>query len=186
MQNQEHKPEKCDIVEGKINAQGVNMIRNANEADAEALVNIYNYYITDTVITFEELPVTAEAFAGRIRHIVEDGYPYLVAEEDGEILGYAYASQFRTRVAYRFTTETTVYLKHGVSGKGLGTALYTALLEELKKRKFHVALGGITVPNAASVALHEKLGFKKIAHFSECGFKFNQWLDVGFWELKLK
>ncbi|MBA3072155.1 MAG: GNAT family N-acetyltransferase, partial [Anaerolineae bacterium] len=73
---------KCDIVEGKINTQGVIMIRAATEADAGALVNIYNFYITDTVITFEELPVTAEAFAGRIRHILEDGYPYLVAEED--------------------------------------------------------------------------------------------------------
>ena len=162
------------------------MIRAATEADAEALVNIYNYYITDTVVTFEELPVTAQEFAGRIRKVLEGGYPYLVAEEDSEILGYAYASQFRTRVAYRFTAETTVYLKHGVTGKGLGTALYTALLEELKQRKFHMALGGITVPNAASQALHEKLGFKQIAHFSECGFKFNQWLDVGFWELKLE
>lgn len=162
------------------------MIRFATEADAQALVKIYNYYITNTVITFEELPVTVEEFAGRIRKVLEGGYPYLVAEEDGEILGYAYSTQFRTRVAYRFTTETTVYLKHGVTGKGLGTALYTALLDELRLRKFHVALGGITVPNPASQALHEKMGFKKIAHFSECGFKFNQWLDVGFWELKLE
>jgi phosphinothricin acetyltransferase len=162
------------------------MIRAATEADAEALVNIYNYYVANTVITFEETLVTADEFAGRIRKVLEGGYPYLVAEEDGEILGYSYATQFRTRVAYRFTAETTVYLKHGVTGKGLGSALYTALLEELKKRKFHVALGGITVPNPPSEALHEKLGFKKIAHFSECGFKFNQWLDVGFWELKLE
>ena len=162
------------------------MIRPATETDAEAIVKIYNHYITDTVITFEEIPVTAEEFAGRIRKVLDGGYPYLVAEEDGEILGYSYASQFRTRVAYRFTAETTVYLKHSVTGKGLGTALYTALLEELKQRKFHVALGGITVPNPASQALHEKLGFTKIAHFSECGFKFNQWLDVGFWELKLE
>ena len=162
------------------------MIRFATEADAEAIVNIYNYYITNTVITFEETPLTADEFAGRIRKVLEGGYPYLVAEENGEILGYAYASTFRTRVAYRFTVETTVYLKHGVTGKGLGTALYTELLKELKKRKFHVALGGITVPNPASQALHEKLGFKKIAHFSECGFKFERWLDVGFWELKLE
>ena len=162
------------------------MIREATKADAQALVDIYNYYITDTTVTFEDKIVTGDEFATRIEHVLEAGYPYLVAEENGEIVGYAYASQFRARIAYRFTTEATVYLKHGLGGKGYGTALYSALLVELQKRNFHVVLGCVTLPNQASQALHEKLGFKKVGHFTECGFKFNQWLDVGFWELKLK
>jgi L-amino acid N-acyltransferase YncA len=161
------------------------MIRAATEADAQALVDIYNYYITDTVITFEDIPLNADEFAGRIHKVLEGGYPYLVAEEDGVIVGYAYSSQFRTRVAYRFSTETTVYLKHDLTGKGHGTALYTALLKELRARGFHLAIGGVTLPNPASQRLHEKMGFTKIGHFHEVGFKFDQWLDVGFWELKL-
>lgn len=161
------------------------MIRPATEADAQAIVNIYNPYITDTVITFEETPLSAEEFALRIRKTLEGGYPYLVDEEDGRVVGYAYASQFRTRIAYRFTAEATVYLDPQYAAKGIGTALYRALLDDLKKRGFHRVIGGITLPNPASVALHEKLRFSKVAHFSECGFKFDQWLDVGFWELKL-
>ena len=160
-------------------------IRPATEADAQALVNIYNPYILDTLITFEYTTVTAEEFAGRIRKVLEGGYPYLVAEEDGRIVGYSYATQFRTRVAYRYTVETTVYLDRSAAGKGIGTSLYSALLDELRKRKFHLAIGGITLPNPASQALHEKLGFKQVASFHEVGYKFDQWVDVGFWELKL-
>ncbi len=161
------------------------IIRPATEADAQAIVDIYNHYITDTVITFEETPLSVEEFAGRIRKVLEGGYPYLVAEENGQLLGYSYASSFRTRVAYRFTCESTVYLRHDLTGKGVGTRLYTALLEELRKLKFHLVIGGVTLPNPPSEALHLKMGFKKVAHFSEVGFKFDQWLDVGFYELKL-
>jgi phosphinothricin acetyltransferase len=161
------------------------MIRAATLADAEAIVKIYNPYITDTVITFEEETLTRADFEGRIRHVLEGGYPYLVAEADGRVVGYSYASQFRTRYSYRFTTESTVYLDPSCKGKGLGTLLYRELLDRLKQKGFHRVIGGITLPNPASVALHEKLGFVKVAHFSECGFKFNQWLDVGFWELRL-
>lgn len=161
------------------------IIRQATEADAFTLVKIYNPFITDTVVTFEYDPVSAEEFAGRMRKVLEGGYPYLVAEEDGRVIGYAYAVQWRTRAAYRYTVESTVYLDPTHRGKGMGTALYRALLEELKTRGFHVVIGGITLPNPTSVALHEKLGFKKVADFEEVGFKFDQWLDVGFWELKL-
>ena len=161
------------------------MIRPATTADAEALVNIYNHYITDTVITFEETTLTAADFTARIQKVLEGGYPYFVAEEEGRILGYSYASQFRARVSYRYTVESTVYLDHTLTGRGTGTQLYAALIEELKMRGYHLALGGITLPNPASVALHEKMGFSKVAHFHEVGFKFDQWLDVGFWELKL-
>ena len=160
-------------------------IRPATEADAQALVNIYNPYIKDTLITFEYTEVSAEEFAGRIRKVLEGGYPYLVAEENDRILGYSYATQFRTRAAYRFTVETTIYLDRSAAGKGIGTSLYGALLDELRKRKFHLAIGGITLPNPPSQALHEKLGFKQVASFHEVGYKFDQWVDVGFWELKL-
>ena len=161
------------------------MIRPATPADAEALVNIYNPYITDSVITFEEEPISAEEFAGRIKKVLDGGYPYYVAEEDGRIVGYSYASQFRTRYSYRFTCESTVYLDADYKGRGLGTQLYQVLIDELRQRGFHMVIGGVTLPNPASEALHTKLGFKKIAHFSEVGFKFNRWLDVGFYELKL-
>lgn len=160
-------------------------IRPASEADAQALVDIYNPYIHDTLITFEYNEVSADEFAGRIRKVLEGGYPYLVAEEGGKIVGYSYATQFRTRVAYRYTVETTIYLDRNITGKGTGTLLYRALLDELRKRDFHLAIGGITLPNPASQALHEKLGFKQVAAFSEVGYKFDQWVDVGFWELKL-
>ena len=161
------------------------MIRPATPADAEALVNIYNYYITDTVITFEETPLTAADFTARIQKVLDGGYPYFVAEEDGRIVGYSYASQFRARVSYRYTVESTVYLDHTITGKGYGTQLYSTLINELRDRGYHLVLGGVTLPNPASQALHEKMGFQKVAHFHEVGFKFDQWLDGGFWELKL-
>ena len=101
------------------------------------------------------------------------------------MVGYAYAGVWRTRAAYRQTVESTVYLEQGLISKGYGTLLYRALIEELRKKEFHVVLGGITLPNPASVALHEKMGFKKVAHFTEVGYKFNHWLDVGFWQLTI-
>ncbi len=161
------------------------MIRTATLADAEAIAAIYNPFIIDTVVTFEEVPVTGAEIASRITKVLEAGYPYLVDEVDGKVMGYAYGSQFRTRAAYRFSVEGTVYLAPEARGKGLGATLYSALLDELKARGFHTVIGGITLPNPASVALHERLGFVKAAHFHEVGFKFGQWLDVGFWELKI-
>jgi L-amino acid N-acyltransferase YncA len=161
------------------------MIRPVELSDAQAIANIYNPFITDTVITFEYEPVTPEEIASRIKKVLDLGLPYLVAEEEDKVVGYAYASQWRTRAAYRYTVESTVYLDPAYKGKGLGTALYRALLEELKVRGIHVVLGGITIPNPASVALHEKMGFVKAAEHREVGFKFDHWLDVGFWELKL-
>lgn len=158
------------------------MIRIATTNDAAAICNIYNYYIENTVITFEEELVTEDIMKDRIEHYLAD-YTYIVYEEAGEVIGYAYGSSWRTRRAYRFSTETTVYLKQGHQGKGIGKQLYLELIERLRSKGFHSLLGCITIPNDSSVALHEKLGFKKIAHFREAGWKFEQWLDVGFWEL---
>jgi phosphinothricin acetyltransferase len=111
------------------------------------------------------------------------GYPWLVAEVDGSLAGYAYASRWRERPAYRYTAESTIYLSQESGGHGYGSKLYNALLDELRAGGFHAVIGVITLPNPASIALHEKLGFSKVAHFSQVGYKFEHWLDVGYWQL---
>ena len=160
------------------------MFRPALSSDAAALCAIYNPYVLGTTITFEEEAVTEADMTGRIQK-VQEAYPWLVLEEDGQVLGYAYGSIWRTRPAYRFSTETAIYLAEDARGRGLGVQLYRALLEELRQRRFHLALGGLALPNARSVALHEKLGFEKIGHMKEAGWKFGAWVDVGFWQLQL-
>jgi phosphinothricin acetyltransferase len=161
------------------------MIRNATQTDAKQLSEIYNYYIKNTAITFEENPVSTEEMATRIQNVQNHQLPWLVIEEQGDILGYAYATKWKERAAYRFTVEVTVYLSQNAHGKGLGTMLYNTLFQQLSAQGIHTAIGGITLPNDASVALHEKLGMKKVAHFIESGFKFEQWLDVGYWQKTL-
>lgn len=160
-------------------------IRTVTLNDATAIADIYNPYILNTVITFEETPVTPEEISARISSVLNLGLPYLVAEQDNKIIGYAYAGLWRTRSAYRHTVETSIYMDQQQTGKGIGLPLYKALLERIKELDIHVVLGGITLPNPVSVGLHEKLGFKKVAHFTEVGYKFGQWLDVGFWQLNL-
>jgi L-amino acid N-acyltransferase YncA len=112
-------------------------------------------------------------------------YAWLVYEEDSQILGYAYFSKWKVRTAYRFCAESTVYLRNGFEGRGLGTLLYTKLIDIAKKKQMHALLGGITIPNDKSIKLHEKLGFRKVGQLEQVGFKHNQWLDVGYWELLL-
>ncbi len=158
------------------------MLRTIKIQDAREISEIYNYYILNSVITFEESPVSIEEMGQRIASITSE-LPWLVYEHDGQIAGYAYASKWKTRSAYRHSAETTVYLKHGQSGKGVGTLLYAELINRLGNMGFHALIGGIALPNDASVALHQKFGFEKAAHFKEVGFKFNQWIDVGYWEL---
>lgn len=160
-------------------------IRDASVEDAEAIASIYNHFVLTTSISFEEAAVPAVEMAGRIADVQAAGLPWLVAQIDGAVAGYAYATKWRVRHAYRFSVETTVYLSPAHAGKGLGTALYRALLARLRDGGYHSAIGGIAQPNAASVALHEKLGFEKVALFREVGFKFDRWVDVGYWELKL-
>lgn len=156
-------------------------IRNVNENDAEALSLIYNHYIENSVITFEEETVDASEMATRIRKVAKE-YPWLVWEDDGEVRGYAYASRWRERSAYRFACELTVYLHHEATGRGAGKKLYTRLIDELSSRGFHSLLGCVTLPNPASERLHAALGFEKVAHFHEAGYKFGRWLDVGYFE----
>ena len=158
------------------------MIRNVDSRDAGALARIYNPYVLDSVITFEEQVVTDDRMAERIREVLDSGLPWLVDETDSVVRGFAYASQWKGRCAYRYSAETTVYLDRTATGQGLGRQLYTELLDRLRAKKLHVAIGGIALPNPASVALHERLGFHKVAHFAEVGFKFDRWIDVGYWQ----
>lgn len=161
------------------------MLRPATPADAAAIAAIYNHYILHTVVTFEEETVPAEEMAQRITATQADGNPWFVWDEGGRVLGYAYASKWKSRCSYRFSVEATVYLDKDATRRGLGTKLYSAVIEACRNTKIHAIIGGVSLPNAGSVALHEKLGFKKVAHFPEVGWKFNQWIDVGYWELIL-
>jgi len=160
-------------------------LRPATALDAAPICAIYNPYVANTSISFEEDPVSEQEMARRIADVGAAGLPWLVLEIDGRIAGYAYATRWRVRPAYRTSVESTIYLDPAFAGRGLGRLLYGALLDELRQRDVHMVIGGIALPNENSVALHEKLGFRKVAHFSEVGMKFGRWTDVGYWERKL-
>ncbi len=158
------------------------MIRPATQDDSNAIARIYDHYIRNTAITFEEEPVTPADMADRIGKVVALSLPYLVSAPGDQVVGYAYASRWHERSAYRFSVETTIYLDPNRVGDGLGTRLYTTLLDRLKEQGLHTAIGGIALPNPASIALHESLGFRKVAHYEAVGFKFDRWIDVGYWQ----
>jgi len=160
-------------------------IRPALSADAPAICAIYNPYVATTTITFEEEPVADADMAQRIADVAAAGLPWLVAEAGGKVVGYAYATKWRARAAYRHSVESTVYVDAACVGQGIGRALYAALLDDLRGRGLHLVIGGIAQPNAGSVGLHEALGFRKVAHFAEVGMKFGRWIDVGYWQLHL-
>lgn len=160
------------------------MIRDAIADDARGVCGIYNPYVLETTITFEEQAVTEQAMRERILETTA-ALPWLVSEEQGDILGYSYATRWKARPAYRYSVETTVYVKNGAVGRGLGTQLYVELIKRLRGLGMHRAMGGIALPNNASVALHQKLGFKKVAHFPEVGYKMGRWIDVAYWQLEL-
>jgi phosphinothricin acetyltransferase len=159
------------------------MIRTATVADAEQICDIYNNYIENTIISFEQEPVSVSQMQTRITEGAS--FPWLVFEEDQTILGYAYASIWKTRSAYRHSVESTIYISNQATGKGIGSKLYSTLITELRTTDAHCLIACIALPNAASIGLHEKVGFEKNAHFKEVGKKFGQWIDVGFWELML-
>jgi len=160
------------------------MIRFVEPKDAEEICDIYNFYINNTDITFEEQPVSVVEMEKRIREITAK-YPWLTVEEEGKILGYAYTGKYRERSAYRYTAELTIYIKNGEEGRGFGTELMGRVIEETRSRGIHSLVSAITIPNERSVLIHEKFGFEKIGHFREVGFKFDRWIDVGYWELVL-
>jgi phosphinothricin acetyltransferase len=160
------------------------MIRPATTADATSICAIYNYYVLETTITFEEAAIVPAEMANRMEETLAS-LPWLVCEADATVRGFAYASKWKGRCAYRHTAEVTVYLDPKFTGQGLGSKLYDALLTDLRQRTFHAVIGGIALPNPASIALHERLGFRKVAHFEQVGCKFGRWIDVGYWQLLL-
>jgi phosphinothricin acetyltransferase len=160
-------------------------VRPAGAADAAAIAVIYNHYVATTCVTFETDAVQVSEMQGRIAETQAANLPWLVALENGAVSGYAYASKWKGRCAYRYSAESTVYLDASRKGQGIGKALYAALIADLRERALHAVIGGIALPNDASIALHERLGFEKVAHFKEVGFKQERWIDVGYWQLLL-
>jgi len=160
-------------------------IRPATAADAARIAAIYNRYVAQTTISFEEQPVSEAEMAGRIRDVADAGLPWLVAVHQGELAGYAYATKWRARQAYRFSVESTVYLDDSACGRGWGALLYRQLIGQLRAGGIRTVIAGIAQPNARSVGLHERLGFRKVAHFPDVGYKFGGWVDVGYWQLSL-
>lgn len=162
------------------------MIRLATVGDAEAVAGIYNHYIANTLVTFEEEMCPACDMAGRIQDILTADLPWLVAEDaTGHVVGYAYASRWNGRCSYRHSVEVTVYLAPEATSRGWGSQLYESLFEQLGERSMHVLIAGIALPNPGSVALHEKFGMEQVGYFREVGFKMDQWIDVGYWQLIL-
>lgn len=159
-------------------------IRPVTLHDAQQICAIYNHYIAHTAITFEHEAIGALAMQDRIRETTRN-YPWLVAELDGRVIGYAYATRWRSRAAYDHTVESTIYLAPDGIGRGLGLPLYRALIEVLREAGMHAVVGCIALPNPGSVALHEKCGFEKAGNFPQVGRKFGQWIDVGFWQILL-
>jgi len=160
-------------------------IRPASATDAARICAIYNHYIATTTISFEEELVQEPDMARRIADLTEAGLPWLVLTLDGAVSGYAYATKWRARAAYRHSVESSVYLDPEIHAQGWGSRLYRSLIEELRVRGLRTVIAGIAQPNERSVALHERLGFRKVAHFAEVGFKFGRWVDVGYWQMSL-
>jgi L-amino acid N-acyltransferase YncA len=160
------------------------MIRPVRLSDASDICKIYNEYILNTVITFEENPLSIIEMELRIDNITQN-YPWFVYEENKTVIGYTYASKWKERSAYRFSVETGIYIDSKHFGKGIGSDLKRELIKILRERSIHTILCGIALPNPASVALCEKFGFIKVGQLKEVGFKLGKWVDVGYWELIL-
>lgn len=163
------------------------MIRPVEPSDAAAIADIYNHYIDETIITFEYDRVDAAEIESRIKSAIDGGYPYIVyvAPESNELIGYAYAGQWRKRVAYRYVVESAIYLQAGMERQGIGRKLYAELFEQLRQREFRSVIAGVSIPNEASSAAHRSMGFRLVGVFEKVGFKFDRWIDVEFWQLDL-
>lgn len=161
------------------------LIRAIEAGDIAAICSIYNYYIENTIVSFEESAITETEMRERVDRVQTAGYPWLVAQQAGRIVGYSYGFRWRERSAYRFSAEVTVYLDKAFTGAGLGTSLYQHLFGLLREMGITTVIGGIGLPNPGSVALHEKMGLQQAATFRRVGFKFGEWLDVGYWQGEL-
>jgi phosphinothricin acetyltransferase len=161
------------------------MIRLARTADAEAIARIYDPVVASTAISFETDPPGPVEMERRVRATLEMT-PWLVEESEGTVQGYAYASKHRERAAYRWSVDVAVYVHGDRRRAGVGRSLYTALFALLRLQGFHAAHAGITLPNAASVALHESVGFRPVGIYPAVGYKSGAWHDVGWWQLELR
>jgi L-amino acid N-acyltransferase YncA len=156
------------------------VIRCASSHDATAIAEIYAPYVAETPISLEMAPPTPEQMTERMAHL-SASYPWLVYDIDGAVKGYAYAGPHSERSGYRWSANASVYVTRGCHRQGIGRALYARLLAILRRQGFHAVFGGITLPNAASVGLHESFGFARIGVYPEAGFKLGSWWDVGWW-----
>ena len=163
----------------------MNAMRPVTTADYAAICAIYNHYVMNTAISFEEQPVPVAEMAARGSEIASASFPWLVAESDAGIVGYAYAGKWKGRCAYRYSAEATVYVAPTATGRGIGTLLYRGVFDALRALQMRVVIGGIALPNEASVALHEKMGMRKVAHFEQVGYKFGRWIDVAYYQRSL-
>ena len=161
------------------------LVRDALPTDAKALLDIYRPFVTDTAVSFELEPPTLAEFEARIEN-AQSRWAWLVAECAGEVAGYAYASSFRTRAAYRWTVETSAYVHPAHRGRGVAGALYGRLFDVLKEKGYCNAYAGIALPNDPSIAFHKSLGFAPVGVFHRGGWKFGQWHDISWWEVKLR
>lgn len=159
-------------------------LRPATSADAAGIAAVYAPYVANTVISFELVPPTAEEMAERVARVSAQA-PWLVAEKDETVIGYAYLSRHHERAAYQWSVDAAVYIASTWRRSGLGRALYTVLLALGRLQGFCAVHAGITLPNAASVGLHEALGFVPIARYPKVGYKLGGWHDVGWWQLEL-
>ena len=160
-------------------------VRDATAADGAACARVYAPYVTDTAITFETEPPDAAEMAARIA-AAQERHAWVVLEDGGgEVVGYAYGGTFRSRAAYRFSCEVSVYVERGRARTGAGRALYAALLQRLAERGFHTAVAGMTLPNEASVGLHRAMGFEDVGTYREIGYKLGAWHDVGWMQRKI-
>jgi phosphinothricin acetyltransferase len=155
-------------------------VRAATEQDADAVAAIYAPYVRDTVISFEDVPPTPDEMRQRICK-TSATHPFLVFEDAGHVVAYAYASRHRERAAYRWSVDVAIYAAPEVHRRGVGRTLYTRLFEILDRQGFHSAFAGVTLPNEKSVGLHEAMGFQPVGTYRQTGFKFGAWRDVGWW-----
>jgi L-amino acid N-acyltransferase YncA len=161
----------------------MNEIRKATIDDAIEICNIYNYYVLNTAITFETKAVSLNVMQSRIQGILDCSLPYYVAVEDNHVIGYCYLHPWNNRCSYSSTKEVSIYLDKNVRRQGLGTKLFEHILKNVDHKNIHVLISGICLPNESSVCLHEKFGFKQVSLMKEIGRKFDEWRDVGHWQL---
>ena len=160
-------------------------IRTVKKSDAKDLLEIYTPYVTDSPISFEIEPPSAEEFQQRISTTLEV-FPWLVYEVENQVVGYAYAAPFKNRPAYNWSVESTVYIHKNFHRKGIGKELYQELFRSLREQGVVNVIAGITIPNETSIKMHEHLGFVNAARFKDAGFKLGRWWDVGYWQLQLQ